>query len=294
VQDRLDTAVARVREELLATWPVLVDTTDWSWTGDRIDVTGGVLTGAQAKRYVQLLGEALGTDEVPRPAVLSAVDRAWSGYDWVALTGERHVDLFRAPEGEDRQTQWEPPALLRCFARQRSRALAQLPDGTVGWVDAVRLEEARPGSDPWASIVRPGPARAAPPRAPDGLRAAAELARERLGRPYLWGGNTAAAADCSGFVQAVIFGASGVLLPKHTGDQRRRGLRVAASAIEPGDLVFVRGRSRGLGHVGLALAGSDGTTVVHSCLSRRRILEEPLGDFLDRYLFTGARRVVQW
>ena len=294
MQDRLHRSVARVREELRATWPVLVDTTEWSSTDGAVHVTGGVLTAAQAKRYVELLRAALEADQVPRPAVLSALDRAWSEHDWVELTGDGLLDLFRAPDGEDRQSQWEPPALLRWFAQQQGRALVQLPDGTLGWVDGRRLQPTSPAADPWRAIVRARPGQVVLPTAPGRLNEAATLARERLGRPYLWGGNTAAAADCSGLVQAVIFAASGVLLPKHTGDQRRLGERVASSAIRPGDLVFVRGKSRGLGHVGLALAGDDGTTVVHSCLSRRRVLEEPLDEFLDRYLFTGARRVVQW
>lgn len=294
MSEPLDTAIAGVREELRAAWPVLVDTTAWALTDGLLQVTGGVLTPGQAKRYVELLSERLPQLEVPRPDVLSALDRAWQRFDWVEIAGSGPVDLFRAPEGEERQTQWQPPALLRSFASRQGRSLVQAPDGTLGWVEARRLATASPVDDPWRDIARPRFGRSVPARTPDGLAHAAERARERLGRPYLWGGNTADAADCSGLVQAVVFAGSGVLLPKHTGDQRRHGRRVPASAIQPGDLVFVRGKSKGLGHVGLALDDSGRTTVIHSCLSRRRVLEEPLDAFLDRYLFTGARRVVDW
>ena len=294
MQDRLATSVARVREKLRAAWPILVDTTTWCREGSEVRVTGGVLTAAQAKRYSELLGEELAPIEVPLPAVLSALNRPWQDFDWASVTDLGVLDLFRGPEHEERQTQWEPPALLRLFARRGDRALVQLPDGTLGWIDGERIEPARPQADPWAGIGRPRPGRAVALLSGGGLATATALARERLGRPYLWGGNTAAAADCSGFVQAVIYGGSGVLLPKHTGDQRRQGQRVAAGAIAPGDLGFVRGRDRGLAHVGLALRGEAGTTVIHSCLSRRRVLEEPLDSFLSRYLFTGARRVVDW
>jgi cell wall-associated NlpC family hydrolase len=121
-------------------------------------------------------------------------------------------------------------------------------------------------------------------------------AHERLGNPYLWGGNTSAAADCSGLVQDLIFSTCGVLLPKHTGDQRRMGARVAAGAIAPGDLVFVRGNDQGVAHVGLALParGAEGIVVVHSCLTKNRVMEEPLPVFLARYRFTAARRPVLW
>jgi len=294
VADRLERALEHVRAQLRAGWPVLVDTTSWRLDGDELTVSGGVLTAAQAKRYVELLGEALPGVTVTRPPLLSALDRPWQELEWATITGDGPLDLHRAPDGHDLQTQWEPPAHLRRFAERGDRALVQLPDGTLGWAEPGRLEDATPRRDPWADIARPRFGRSVPVGAGGGLAEAAERARERLGRPYLWGGNSAAAADCSGLVQALVWAGGGVLLPKHTGDQRRFGRRVAASAIRPGDLVFVRGRERGLGHVGLALPGDGGTTVVHSCLSRRRVLEEPLEAFLDRYLFSAARRVVDW
>ncbi len=95
-------------------------------------------------------------------------------------------------------------------------------------------------------------------------------------------------------MQAVVCQAASVLLPKNTKDQRRCGERVAKGAIDAGDLIFVRGKNSRLSHVGLALPSPDGTTVIHSCLSRKRILEEPLTDFLKRYDFLGARRPVLW
>jgi len=85
-----------------------------------------------------------------------------------------------------------------------------------------------------------------------------------------------------------------VLLPKHTGDQRRLGDRVGAGSIAPGDLVFVKGRNKGLSHVGLALPAEETTTVVHSCLTRNQVMEEPLSTFLERYRFVGARRPIAW
>jgi hypothetical protein len=296
VQERLDQAVSRVREQLLAAWPTLVDTTRWSWSERAVRVEGGVLVASQARRYVELLGAELEPLPVPTPAVLSALDGDFAGHRWLTIVGEAAIDLYRLPTGLDLQTQWTPPATLRRFAARDRRLLVQLPDATLGWVDEQRLEPVQPATDPWSAVLRPTAGSPVGPAddLPSPLVDVAERGRARLGRPYLWGGNTDAAADCSGLVQSLLLEASGVLLPKHTGDQRRLGARVAGGAIAPGDLVFVRGRDKGIAHVGLALPSADGTTVLHSCLSRGRVLEEPLAEFLARYRFTGARRVVDW
>ncbi len=283
-------AVSAVRSELDAHYPVLVDTTRWTWGEDGPQVQGGVLVSAQAKVYVDGLSERLAA-EVPSPAVLADLGSDWTLHSWVLPLGRATLDLHRGIEGDDLQTQWTPPVILRWFARRDRRALVQLPDGTLGWMTSNRLMNAAPISDPWADVRRAAIGEVSD--AEDSLEALAERARRRTGRPYLWGGNTDAAADCSGFVQSLLH-QSGLLLPKNTRDQRRSGVRVAAAAIEPGDLVFVRGNTSGLGHVGLALPAEEGTQVIHSCLTRKQIVEEPLADFLGRYAFTAARRVLRW
>ena len=50
----------------------------------------------------------------------------------------------------------------------------------------------------------------------------------------------------------IYWRAAGIVLPKHTGDQRRVGLRVARDAVEPGDLLFFKSRSENLSHVAVA------------------------------------------
>jgi hypothetical protein len=287
--DRLAAAVADVRVELARRYPVAVDNTTWRWDGG-VRVDGGVLVAAQANAYVQGMTGVLGLD-VPRPTVLSDLNTPWILHRWRRVTGEHAVDLHRKDEGDDLQTQWSPPAWLRAYVDRGARTLVQLPDGTVGWTVSARLETGEPEADPWAAILRPRKGEAVDAGS---LDVASSLARARIGRPYRWGGNTEAAADCSGFVQTVVQGASDVLLPKNTKDQRQQGSRVSKTAIGPGDLVFVRGRNSRLSHVGLALPSPAGTTVIHSCLSRERILEEPLAAFLERYDFLGARRPVAW
>lgn len=72
---------------------------------------------------------------------------------------------------------------------------------------------------------------------PTGERVVA-LAKEQLGTPYVWGGDTPGGFDCSGFVQYVM-NEAGVDVPRVSRDQARAGRPVAGLAdARPGDLVF--------------------------------------------------------
>lgn len=290
----LERAVRRARDELAERWPVVVDSTSWSLRDGEVAVEGGVLIARQAQLYADVLRTELERD-VPLPVVLSDLTSPWTAHRWATIEGGAALDVHRSPQGDDLQTQQVPPAAVRLFAEREQRTLLQLVDGTLGWGDTSRLTELEPPGDPWGDVQRTRLGDVLRPRVGAGLGDLAGHARARLGRPYRWGGNTTEAADCSGLVQGIVLAASGLLLPKHTGDQRRHGVRVAAADIAPGDLVFVRGRGRALGHVGVALPAADGTTsVVHSCLTRNEVLEEPLSAFLGRYRFTAARRPIDW
>jgi gamma-D-glutamyl-L-lysine dipeptidyl-peptidase len=73
---------------------------------------------------------------------------------------------------------------------------------------------------------------------PEGL---IRIARSFMGIPYLWGGTTAKAADCSGFMQSVFF-RNGVILPRDASQQCMQGSKVditnGLDSLEPGDLLF--------------------------------------------------------
>lgn len=65
-----------------------------------------------------------------------------------------------------------------------------------------------------------------------------ELAKQHLGTPYVWGGESPSGGfDCSGLVQ-YVFGQMGVELPRVSRDQARAGQPVASLAdARPGDLL---------------------------------------------------------
>ncbi len=94
--------------------------------------------------------------------------------------------------------------------------------------------------------------------APNQLVAAAiGYAEQQLGKPYLFGGTGPDAFDCSGLVM-MAYRSAGVNLERTSEQQWATEVRVPASQVQPGDLVFFAGADgtpTSPGHVGLVIGG---------------------------------------
>ncbi len=64
------------------------------------------------------------------------------------------------------------------------------------------------------------------------------LAKEQVGKPYVWGATGPDKFDCSGLVQYVYQHAAGINLPRTTYDQVKIGQTVPLDKLQAGDLVF--------------------------------------------------------
>ncbi len=84
-----------------------------------------------------------------------------------------------------------------------------------------------------------------------------QAAQGYLGVPYVWGGNTTAGIDCSGFVKAV-YAANGITLPRHSGDQAAVGYDVPRadwSQWVPGDRMYFACHHPEIDHTGMYIGG---------------------------------------
>jgi SH3-like domain-containing protein len=100
-----------------------------------------------------------------------------------------------------------------------------LPDGRTGFVETNLLKD--------FNLV--------PNVIPVSAEALIRTAREYIGIPYLWGGASAKAADCSGFMQSVFF-RNGIVLMRDASQQATQGNRIGTGqgldVLQPGDLLF--------------------------------------------------------
>jgi cell wall-associated NlpC family hydrolase len=85
-----------------------------------------------------------------------------------------------------------------------------------------------------------------------------KLAKKFLGSPYLWGGTSYKAMDCSGFVKTV-FAMHGVILQRDASQQALYGKEISLednfSHLQPGDLLFF-GRDH-ITHVGMYIGNME-------------------------------------
>jgi hypothetical protein len=265
-------------------------------------VRGRVLTRGQA-RAVRRLAAVHGA-EIEIEVIADPASRLEDG--WFDVAGEGAVEVWRDPAlvGRDhaRQTEYLPAdGPLRQLGSRAGVRLVQGPDLTLGWVGegAIVSADGETASRRWGDVHRaaegeavlPDPARLSPAGGDHELLAGLlRTARSHLGVPYRWGGTTGRGFDCSGLVQRVFHDATGVLLPKHTGDQRRVGVRVAdVGKTRTGDLLFATPRGRRLGHVMLV---SSADTVLHACRTEMQVIEEPIAANAQRYQHQGVRRPV--
>jgi len=85
------------------------------------------------------------------------------------------------------------------------------------------------------------------------------FARQMMGSPYLWGGASSKAVDCSGFTKLVYY-SRGIILARDASQQARYGEPIDISNMEnlqPGDLLFFGASAERISHVGLHLGNGD-------------------------------------
>ncbi|MFY9263193.1 MAG: hypothetical protein GX483_03115 [Actinomycetaceae bacterium] len=154
--------------------------------------------------------------------------------------------------------QAEPVAVETVQAEDVAQTVSLTSSANSGWsIDNVDVEIVEaPAVE--IEVIEPAPvAQTVTPQAtsssytptpvsdlPPSNSAIVNIARQYAGVPYVYGGNTPAGWDCSGFVQ-YVFAQAGIYLPRTDGAQAASGYVVSAADAQPGDLVWWPG------HVGI-------------------------------------------
>lgn len=157
-------------------------------------------------------------------------------------------------------------------ADRAGRLAASAPAGAVS---AAALAENARAVDPDAAATTPG-------------ERAVTLAKQYLGRAYVWGGESPASGfDCSGLVQ-YVYGRLGIEIPRVTHDQFKVGRVIGRQELRTGDIVFFRDSTGYIHHEGLYL---DKGRFLHAPRTGDVIKISSLEEPYYAEQFAGGRRV---
>jgi len=127
-----------------------------------------------------------------------------------------------------------------------------------------------------------------------------EMAKQFIGRPYLWGGTSVRAMDCSGFVKTLYF-MNGIILARDASLQTNYGLLINTendfSRLQTGDLLFFGRKQEGeqkerVTHVALSLGNTE---YIHASGRVKENSFNPSSDIYSEYRknsFIRARRII--
>ena len=174
-------------------------------------------------------------------------------------------------------------ALLNYISEKHGYYVVELPDGRRGM---IRKNEVADFQN-WCSVISPEPGRMI------------QFAKSFIGYPYLWGGTSTKALDCSGFIKTIFF-MDGIILARDASLQFLYGQPVDISSsynnLIPGDLLFFgylndKGEKKII-HVGMYIGDTEvihstGMVKINSLDPERKNYSSYLGETI-----MGARRVI--
>jgi hypothetical protein len=184
-----------------------------------------ILTEREGKILIQIPSGYLGWVNIPEVAPLDTEQLLrYREADKLIVTAQYGTVYSEPDERSLAVSDVVVGCILEHVSENREFQQVRYPDGRIGW---IRKEICVPA----AEIFFKTPTR-------EGL---VQTALEFHGIPYLWGGTSSKAIDCSGLITNIYF-MNGIQLPRDADQQTHVGREVSTNytseGLEPGDLLF--------------------------------------------------------
>lgn len=243
--------------------------------------TVDAISRSQARAFARLaaLQHQHAVAQVAADAALAAQRRAMADAEREKATVQRNAAEAQTILTDLREKQAEliraaKAAAARQAAQARAAALARQQQLAAAAAAALQSQ----------SLTPTAPTPAVEHYAGNAAQVALQVAKEQLGKPYVWGAAGPDSFDCSGLT-LYAYGKAGISLPHYTGDQWNVGRHVSESELQPGDLVFFE---QNLGHMGMYVGNGQ---FIHAPHTGDVVKISPLAGWYQSE-YAGAVRVV--
>lgn len=161
-----------------------------------------------------------------------------------------------------------------------------LPTGVTGYVNHLYLNNYRTGS----LNSQTGSNTSESTSTAKKVQEVINVAKSKLGCPYVWGAEGPNSFDCSGLTSYAFKKGAGITIPRTSKTQATAGYAVSRSNLKPGDLVFFNTSGSGISHVGLYIGNDE---MIHSPKPGDvvKVVKITSNYYSTRYV--TARRVIQ-
>ncbi|WP_195251714.1 C40 family peptidase [Romboutsia sp. 1001713B170207_170306_H8] len=122
------------------------------------------------------------------------------------------------------------------------------------------------------------------------IDAVINLAKQQIGKPYVWGATGPNSFDCSGLTSYVYKNAANISLPRTSSDQSKVGTTISKSNLQPGDLIFSSTNGTGnVSHVGIYIGNNE---MIHAPKPGENVQITKINNTYWNNVYLHAKRVL--